>query len=309
MATMTATEPRFEMNVLVFADCPICRFSGAATAYRPDAAGRCRFLALSEVKYRGFMDGWQKSLSLEVHRCRCCGHHWHHTQPDQGSLIGMYDASRPLKRGLRPRQPSRRMVRELRALWKVARRGLVGRPTLLDYGSGAGRWSRAAVHVGFAVCSYEPSRERAPSNGMGETEFRVVTTLDALRGQRFDAVNLEQVLEHTQDPVGTLESLRELAHEGTVIRITVPDAERVIHASDVWKGFPFDGETIHIMSPYEHLQGFSPRSFARVLKESGLVRLANMALLSTHPLHAVRQVVGRVVRRAQHTMAIARFAE
>ena len=229
--------------------------------------------------------------------------------PTRGPLMGMYDASRPLKRGLRPTQPSRRMVRELRALWKVARRGLVGRPTLLDYGSGAGRWSRAAVHVGFAVCSYEPSRERAPSNGMGETEFRVVTTLDALRGQRFDAVNLEQVLEHTQDPVGTLQSLRELAHEGTVIRITVPDAERVIYASDVWKGFPFDGETVHIMSPYEHLQGFSPRSFARVLKESGLVRLANVALLSTHPLHAARQVVGRVVRRAQHTMAIARFAE
>ena len=308
VASKTVAEPRSEMGKVVLDHCPICRSGSVVSAYRPDAAGHRRFLALSEIKYQRYMDGWQEELSLEVRRCRRCGHHWHHTQPDQASLIGMYDASRPLKPGPKPTEPSPRMLREMRVLRKaVLRRGAFD-PKLLDYGSGGGRWSRAATRVGFAVCSYEPSRARAPINGVSGAAFRVVTALDDLTGERFDAVNLEQVLEHTQDPIGTLKSLRALCHEKTVLRITVPDAERVIRADDVWSAFPFDGKTMHIMSPYEHLQGFSPRSFALALREAGLIRLSFWGLLSTHPVHAARQIVGRAVRRAQQTTAIARFA-
>ena len=49
------------------------------------------------------------------------------------------------------------MVKEMQKL-----KLLVGKdkPTLLDYGSGFGRWARAAVEAGFEVIAFEPSNKR-----------------------------------------------------------------------------------------------------------------------------------------------------
>ncbi len=253
------------------------------------------------------MDGWEKRLSLEIHKCNRCGHIWHRTQPDQGSLFRMYDASRPLKPVVKPLRPSPYVLRQMRALFRKMTSIGVMKPTLLDYGSGAGLWSRGATAVGFAVTAYEPSAKRSGETS-GSSEFRVINHLDGIQSEHFDAVNLEQVLEHTQEPIETLKSLRAYCHSHTILRIAVPDVGALTTRKATWDDFPFDGKKMHIMSPYEHLQGFSPLSFTTVLEKAGLVRITGWELIATYPFRGLREIVGRLIPGFQQTSAISRFA-
>lgn len=294
------------MEVRIIEHCPACGFNDSYVVYRPNDQARRRFVNLSRIKYQGFMDGWEKRLSLEIHKCNRCGHIWHHTQPDQGALFGMYDASTSLRPATKPSRPSSYMLRQMRALFRIVTRDGIRNPTLLDYGSGAGLGSRAATAVGFTVTAYEPSAKRS-AEASSSSEFRVINHLDGIQSEYFDAVNLEQVLEHTQKPIEILKSLQAFCHSHTVLRISVPNVGPLKTRKDIWDDFPFNGKSMHIMSPYEHLQGFSPFSFTTALKMSGLVRKSCWRSLTTHPVYELRHLVGRLLPSVQQTLAIVRF--
>lgn len=290
------------MEIRQFDDCPACGGKISTTAFSPDPPAWERFRLLSRRKYQGFMDDWPEQLSLEVRRCRSCRHLWHHTQPDFTALIGMYQSGVSLNDKDPAREPSTGMLSAMMALFNLARAHRKERPSLLDYGSGRGRWTRAAASAGFEVIAYEPSASRA-SEGRGD--FEVVTQLEDLEGRRFDVVNLEQVLEHVQEPLEVLNGLASYLKPDSLLRITVPDISR-ISPDLLLRDFPFDGQRMHILSPYEHLHGFNPVSLRRLLARAGLRAEFGIRAWRTHPVQTVRMLSGPWLPRLATTHALVR---
>ncbi len=290
------------MEVLRFDDCPACGAKSSTTAFTPDASAWDRFRLLSQHKYQGYMDTWPESLSLEVRRCGQCGHFWQHTQPDFPTLLGMYQKGVSLREKDPAREPDATMLDSMGALYRLAIHNAGEHPTLLDYGSGRGRWTRAAAKAGFCVYAYEPSASRA-NEGAGD--FPTVNNLEELGGTRFDVIILEQVLEHTQEPLKVLRGLSPNMKPRTLLRITVPNVMK-IQNQGIWEEFPFDGRNMHIMSPYEHLQGFTPTSLQALLQKAGLIPEQTYAAWRTHPLQQVRFLLGCLLPRIATTLALVR---
>lgn len=134
-----------------------------------------------------------------------------------------------------------------------------------------------------------------------------MTDLNELATEQFDVINLDQVLEHTQQPLDALCALKRLCSDRTLVRITVPDVLRHRGKADMWEGFPFSGR-MHIMSPYEHLQGFNPVSLRLLLAQAGLKEVRGWSIVLGWPLDQLRRLAGTIVPAARRTHALARFA-
>ena len=291
------------MEVIFREFCPACGTDDKEIIFSPTDDTRKRFLHLSSTKYQSFMDGWEKLLTLEIQRCRRCAHFWHRSQPDQDSLFGMYRSALPLNRRDPSREPSPLMIRTMLRLYKLLKLNKIHKPNLLDYGSGGGRWSQAAARAGFNVYAYEPVGTRSAAVRENDSVI-VVHKFDNVKDQKFDLINLEQVIEHIINPLEILQSLKSMCHSKTLVRITVPNLTRC--AESFWESFPFDGKRIHLMSPYEHLHGFSSRSLDALLGRAGYKREYGITVWLTHPVYLGRYIAGRLFQRFGITTALVR---
>jgi 2-polyprenyl-3-methyl-5-hydroxy-6-metoxy-1,4-benzoquinol methylase len=300
------TDGMGKIQPIVIDHCPACGGHQTEEAYCPDDEAWDRFRELSRRKYQGYMDQWGEILDLKILRCGKCKHLWHHIQPDQASLIGMYNSSLPLSGKRQNQMPNPQMHKKMKALYRLVNGAGIRNPRLLDYGSGFGSWAQSATDAGFTVVAYEPSSERAVKNNNSIT-FQVITDYDTLKNEKFDAIIMVQVLEHTQNPLAILRGLKVFCHAYTMIYITVPNIDR--YARKIWTGFPFDGRRMHILSPFEHLQGFNPDSLDLLLRRAGMKRINHKKVWYTHPEYALRQVFGKFIPRFRKTMALAKISD
>lgn len=272
--------------------CPACGGHRTEVVASLDAERTPRFVEFDRRKYGGLLAGWVDSVPPIVLRCPSCGHCWYQHQPEPEQLGRMYAAGRPLAAGAKPtREPSQAMREEMRRLRRLAN-GTVGTVTLLDYGSGLGRWARAATTEGFRVTAFEPSMERGAE---AEAPFELVHSIEDLGTRRFDAIQLEQVLEHVPDPLETLVRLRQHCSEQTVVRITVPNLLRDPDGQGVWASWPFDGQTPHVLAPFEHLHGFTPDSLDALTRRAGYRPITVGRLLRERPMLLTRRWLSAIV--------------
>lgn len=292
------------MECVEISSCPCCGGREVGLLIGRTAERLERFRELSQKKYGGFMDGWEQELSLEVVRCEACGHLWFSQQPDQRSLFGMYAHGRRLRGRPQAVEPSESMLVEMSAVYRLVARGPHGAstPSLLDFGCGAGRWSRAARQSGFDVMAFEPTMERTSACD----EIRWCSSMNQLGSRYFDVINLEQVLEHVPAPVDVLNSLRPFAHPDTVVRLSVPDVDR--HSKEMCSDFPFNGQRMHILSPFEHLNGFCACSFGRMLDRAGMETIGIREAIHASPTHAVKHLLKSIGLPWSRTTALVRFA-
>jgi hypothetical protein len=285
-------------------ECPVCGGVGYLVVQAGGDA-RERFAAYSRVKYGGLMDTWLEQLELAIDRCTTCGHYWYRQQPDGAQLQAMYDAGRPLKPdSVTSREPTSQMVEEMRRLHRVAG----GEPdlSLLDYGSGFGRWARAATLVGFRVTAYEPSHSRGKEED--EVAFLWESNPKALTGRTFDIINIEQVLEHVSDPLAVMSSIRQMCSSQTLVRVTVPNIDRCHEGRRIWEVWPFDGRKPHTMAPFEHLHGFTYSSLRRLAQRTGFSPLPGSRCWREYPIPTARALLGSVLPRFGQTFLILRPA-
>jgi SAM-dependent methyltransferase len=276
-------------------DCPACGAGATILELELDESRRQRFLDFSLRKYGGLLERWLDDVPPVVMRCTCCGHHWYGSQPDPQQLSQMYASGRPLGEASQPtREASPAMLAQMRRVRRMLAMAAEPRPTLLDFGSGLGRWARAAVQTGFDVVAFEPSEARGAE---AETPFELVHRLDALNGRMFDAILLEQVLEHVSDPLDTLSTLRRLCHDSTLVHVSVPNILRDPAGTRVWSTWPFDGKTPHVLAPYEHLHGFTPRSLEALTLRAGFRSLPPSALMFRNPMLLARRWAARIAAR------------
>jgi SAM-dependent methyltransferase len=278
--------------------CPACDAGAGEPFLAAAAEQRERYLLFSHVKYAGLLDGWLDELELVILRCRFCGHHWYRDQPSLLHLSEMYAAGVPLAGGLRDRRPEPYMNRAMRRFRTVfdARS-----PILLDYGSGHGRWARAAAGAGFVVCAFDPSSERGREDS---PPFELIHDRRQLLGRSFDAVNLEQVLEHVRDPFEVLRQIHVLCLPHAVVRVSVPNVLRCPEGRDLWQSWPFDGHRPHTMAPFEHLHGFTPASLAALARRAGFRWVPLWRAGTTYLPLFLRRVAGRAWPALGQTAAL-----
>ncbi|MBN1378997.1 MAG: class I SAM-dependent methyltransferase [Gammaproteobacteria bacterium] len=294
-----------EMKILIFGQCPACNSYESEIVERNTESDSHWFLELSKRKYNGCMNDWQSLFPLDIHHCLSCSHLWYYRQPDQSSLVQMYNNGIVLNPVKIAKRPSWRMRKEMKTLYELVKhRYQDNKPRLLDFGSGRGLWAHAAQENGFEVTAYEPSAIRSTS-GIRSDGFRLTNCLEDLGEQKFHAVNIEQVLEHLPQPVETLKAVLDYCLDKALIRITVPNIGREKTRPGFWNDFPFDGQHIHLMSPFEHLQGFTQNSLGCAARRAGLSPVRHIDLWLKYPAYSIRRLIGRTITRLSTTMIIA----
>lgn len=287
-------------NVTLVNRCPACDSEGYVRQVVIDDSSRQRYLRFSEIKYGGLLNGWLAELQPEIVACSECAHHWYLRQPSPEQLSQMYGNGRRLIPGAVLREPTQMMLSDMRRLAK-----LVGRecPRLLDFGSGFGLWARAAAQAKFRVHAYEPCETRGAEL---VDDFTLVHDLSEIAGLRFDAINLEQVLEHVPNPQETLRTITAFCTPNTVLRIRVPNILRPAEGSKVWADWPYDGKRVHSMAPFEHLHGFTPDSLRRTVTGAGFRPIARHNMAWSYPHVSARYWLRHWFPRLDQTFLIVR---
>lgn len=292
-----------EVSVIRLTACPACGSERYRRHVELDDRSRQRFEDFTSRKYGELFHDWAERHDVAIAACLDCPHKWYIEIPDEKTLSDMYRVARPLnnRRGAKARQ-SAAMVKRMMSLRKLAS----GKNTLLDFGAGSCNWSRAAAAAGFSVTAFEPNDNRGAEQDDG---YEVVTDSAQLGGQMYALVHLEQVLEHLPHPYDVLRSLRARLHPDGILVARVPNVAKEERMSDVWDNWPFDGQRAHVMAPFEHLQGFTPRSLRIMVERAGYEPLPLRYLARHMPRHALARVTGRFADFAGQTQIIARLRE
>lgn len=160
---------------------------------------------------------------------------------------------------------------ELLTVARVLRRP-VASLRVLDYGMGWGLWARIARGIGARAYGHELSETRS-----AYVRSHGVELVDAasLRDLAVDFINADQVFEHLSDPYETASLLAGALGPGGVLKIAVPradDIERRLRRPD-WNARKFSRHSLNAIQPLEHVNCFSERSLARLLRRVGLERM------------------------------------
>lgn len=133
---------------------------------------------------------------------------------------------------------------------------------LLDLGCGPGTFSSAARARGWSTVGVELNpRSVAECRSAGLEVLCEEFPSASLAGRRFDAVVMNDFLEHLGDPVGALREARRLLAPGGVLFVTTPDVGSLLARVAA-------GRWLHL-KPNEHLVYFDRRTLAAALERAG----------------------------------------
>jgi len=153
--------------------------------------------------------------------------------------------------------------------------GVLGRGPgrLLDIGAGDGALMRAAISRGWTAEGTDISSAmvgQLRSESHLNVHLGVVEEID-LPERGFDAIVLNHVLEHVEDPVRTLATVRRLLTEDGVVRVEVPNlaslSSRVKNFQSRWK---LKKNPWKHYSTQHHFWYFTPRTLASTFERAGL---------------------------------------
>ncbi|WP_168732934.1 class I SAM-dependent methyltransferase [Aliigemmobacter aestuarii] len=232
---------------------------------------------LAAFHYSGFSPLSLTGESFRLCRCGDCGMTYHRRVLNAAGLLRLYgqwaDAAQARRfeeahRQAGPDETARDARRRLRLVLRLlaiagSQRGRgAGVPGVLDYGAGAGGTMVAATALGCRVVGVEPSATRPQdATGRGAVIYPDLAALEQAGEPPFDAVVLDQVLEHLPDPLPVLHRIAALTRPGGALFLAVPDCR----GSTVPQGF----DQFHRVQPLEHLNAFTPDTLDRIARAAG----------------------------------------
>jgi 2-polyprenyl-3-methyl-5-hydroxy-6-metoxy-1,4-benzoquinol methylase len=160
-----------------------------------------------------------------------------------------------------------RDIAEAERMWLPAKPG-----RLLDVGAGDGEFVARMRGEGWDARGVEPDRDAvARARERYGVELDVGTVEDVEPSERFDAITLDNVIEHVPDPIDTLRQCATRLAKGGVLLLITPNADSLGEASYGvrWRG----------LEPPRHLHIFAPASMRAISERAELTN----ALIRTTP--------------------------
>ena len=206
-------------------------------------------------------------------RCRQCGLSYVTPRPDAASLLALYGDER-YYRNLHaspfgyPDYLGERWLLERVAIRRLAsiERRLGGRGRLLDVGCATGVLVEAArargwTAVGIDVSSFAVAQ--CHGRGLDVRHGDLVNT--GLEPEQFDAVVLDDTIEHLPDPDRALQQVYRVLRSGGLVTLNTPN-------EGGWLRRVMGRHWFHCKPP-EHLYYFSPRTLRTLLERRGFRRV------------------------------------
>ena len=133
------------------------------------------------------------------------------------------------------------------------------RRRILDIGSGYGYFLDYAARRGWFAVGMEPSREAGVySQERGQNVIGKYFT-EAIPGNPYDVIHMNEVLEHVPDPRQVLANVRDSLTQGGIVCAVVPNDFNPLQQFD----------ENHWISPPWHINYFSIESLQRIMQETG----------------------------------------
>lgn len=237
---------------------------------------------LQRRKLLGEYDAMLGAGLYELIECQICGliyQVWSPTEPLQKVIYSKWIDEKNSKSAPGSAlgfESAKHNVSEALKLTKLLMNSLAVRnPTelrILDFGMGQGGLALAMKACGCDVFGYDFSnirQENAARLGIK------ILDLEAIRTQKFDFINTEQVLEHVPDPHGISRMLSDTLVPYGILKISVP-FNRWLEKGDYtidWSAGRYEKHSPIPNAPLEHLQYFRRPSLDVLGKNLGLKRV------------------------------------
>ena len=227
----------------------------------------CPICASEEIAARFsnmFDDRFGCPDTVDVSTCQKCGHSFiSPMKPDDqlGDLYSTYYGRESAPEVQRPSRVRSALFRETTMSPKMV--GEANGRTLLDVGCGAGEFLLQSKDAGFDVRGYDVDPKAvAAAKEAGLTVECSPSITTAFEGDSFDIVSMNQLIEHTDQPIKLLTQAKDrLSHDGLIF-LTTPNGDSYLNATS-------GRSWINWHVPY-HQHIFSPTSLRLAAEQAGL---------------------------------------
>ncbi len=145
-----------------------------------------------------------------------------------------------------------------------------GNLSFFDFGMGWGKWTEIASLLGCNSYGLELSQKK--SEYAGNFKVRVISEKE-ITSNRFDFINLHEILEHLEHPLGVLEYLALSLRPRGLIKICVPDGFDIKKRLKIldWKAEKGTRKSLNPIAPLEHINCFNRGNLIKMAQRAGLV--------------------------------------
>ena len=245
---------------MAFESCAVCKSTSSHSIYELNDC------PIYHVLPDGDGDNLLEFVTIELVVCDCCGHVFN-SAFDQKIAQKMYETSLPTNAKVNALMADA----ELELASRILGFSNVPSPKVLEVGGGGADLSRAMCQNAEEVWLVDPSPELGNGN-FSEKNLRIVNSQfpSALPMNFFDVLVAKQVLEHVQDPLLFLQSLRSVATDDCVLYLEVPSLTYILDNASV--------QDIH----FAHVHYFSPNIIKALASQSGFKILEVQDLKDGH---------------------------
>lgn len=158
---------------------------------------------------------------------------------------------------------------------------------VLDFGCGFGQFLEMCRLFGLDAHGVDRSNARRSGAGV-----QIHAELDEVPGT-FDAITMFEVLEHLDDPLSMLKTLRTRLKPRGVMIVEVPDASGVNSITN--------RESYYRIHPLDHINAFTPESLVRIMAKAGFAPIEKEPAFVTTSLKRVARDVAKAKLRQRST--------
>jgi len=286
--------------------CPVCESLNTEIRCELDRTNNDSFFEFSKIKFSGYLDEIvNEGLHPIIYGCNICKFSWYNEIPTDDQLIMMYS-----KGVVKPTTEyydfkDKLNSKLLNGLLRIIKKNKDIK--LLDYGSGTGRFSNLASSLGIEVTSFEPSLSRNQLKSKKNINYINDIKLLDKSNIKFDAIILDNVLEHLPDPKNAILEIRKFCNKNTLIYLSVPNIIRAHEGKEIWNVWPYKNKRVHTMAPFEHLSGFSPKSLDILLKKCMFKNISIIEEFIFSPTSFFKKIILNIFRLGGSTIRIVKI--
>ena len=97
-----------------------------------------------------------------------------------------------------------------------------------------------------------------------------------------------------------LKDLKILCNKRTIVRIRVPNLSKCKEGKSLYSSWPFTGKSMHTLTPYAHLNGFTQTSLGITYSKAGF-QPAYKFMLFHRPIIFIRVILGAYIKQFETT--------